>query len=137
MFTVRDAENAMRTFTILAIAIVICVFSHALLINRSSIVGSLYFLFSNVSNVLSGSTLLTILEEGISLMFYRIREALREDRQFKEEVYKQARQEYYREVSEWNTRRIKAETRGETFTEPMPGSDLPKRKKRRFLFFLS
>ena len=131
MFTVRDAENAMRTFTIFAIAIIVCVFLHALLINRSGIVGSFYAVCSNVSNILSASTLLTILEEGISLMFYRIREALREDREFKEAI----RREYYREVSEWNARRIEAEARGETFTEPMPGSDLPKRKKRRFLFF--
>ena len=64
-------------------------------------------------------------------MFYRIREALREDKKFKEEV----RQEVYREISEWNTRRLEAESRGETFTEPPPGQDVVKMKKKRFIFF--
>ena len=49
----------------------------------------------NVSNILSASTRLTILEEGISLMFYRIRLALKEEREIKE----QGRQEAYQEMA--------------------------------------
>ena len=86
----------------------------------------------NVSNILSASTLLTILEEGISLIFYRIRLALKEEREIKE----QGRQEVYQEMSDWNSRRLEAEARGETFTEPPPGHDSLKSKKRkRFIFF--
>jgi len=81
---------------------------------------------SNVSNILSAATLLTILEEGISLIFYRIRLALKE----------QGRQEAYQEVSDWNHRRLEAEARGETFIEPPPGHDsLKPKKKKRFIFF--
>ena len=59
-------------------------------------------------------------------MFYRIRLALKE----------QGRQEAYQEVSDWNRRRLEAEARGKTFTEPPPGHDsLKSRKKKRFIFF--
>ena len=65
-------------------------------------------------------------------MFYRIRLALKEEREIKE----QGRQEAYQEVSDWNSRRLEAEARGETFTEPPPGNDTVKpKKKKRFIFF--
>ena len=65
-------------------------------------------------------------------MFYRIRLALKEEREIKE----QGRQEAYQEVSDWNRRRLEAEARGETFTEPPPGHDsLKPKKKKRFIFF--
>ena len=82
----------------------------------------------NVSNILSGATLLTILEEGISL-------ALKEEREIKE----QGHQEVYQEMSDWNRRRLEAEARGRTFTEPPPGHDSlkPRRKKRIIFFFIS
>ena len=38
-------------------------------------------------------------------MFYRIRLALKEEREIKE----QSRQEAYQEVSDWNSRRLEAE----------------------------
>ena len=60
-----------------------------------------------------------------------LRRTREERRKNREEDYKQALQE----VSEWNTRRLDAESLGETFTEPVPGHDLPRRKRRRFLFF--
>ena len=65
-------------------------------------------------------------------MFYRIRLALKEESEIKE----QGRQEAYQEVSDWNSRRLEAEARGKTFTEPPPGHDsLKPRKKKRFIFF--
>ena len=65
-------------------------------------------------------------------MFYRIRLALKEEREIKE----QGRQEAYQEMSDWNSRRLEAEARGETFTEPPPGHDsLKAQKKKRFIFF--
>ena len=65
-------------------------------------------------------------------MFYRIRLALKEEREIKE----QGRQEAYQEVSDWNSRRLEAEARDEPFTEPPPGHDsLKPKKKKRFIFF--
>ena len=120
------------TFIIFAIAVIVGIFLHELVLKRNSITISLYTIVNNVSNILSAATLLTIFEEGISLMFYRIREAIRLDREFKDAT----RREVYQEVDDWNTRRLEAEARGETFTEPPPGHDsLKPKKKKRFIFF--
>ena len=71
LFTVRDAENAMITFTIFAIAVIIGIFLHELVLKRNGIVNFLYAVADNVSKILSAATLLTIFEEGISVMFFR------------------------------------------------------------------
>ena len=128
MFTVRDAENAMITFTVFAIATVIAVFLHEIVLKRNSITQGLYAIAHNVSEILSAATLLTLLDEGVDIMF--LRRTREERRKQREEGYKQAIQEF----SEWNTRRLEAEERGDTFTEPPPGQDVEPKKKR-FIFF--
>ena len=130
VFTVRDAENAMMTFTVFAIATVVGVFLHEIVLKRNGITNGLYAVMHNVSGILSAATLLTLIDEGIDIMFLR---RTREERQRQhEEGYKQAMQEF----SEWNNRRLEAEARGETFTEPPPGKDTVKpEKKKRFIFF--
>ena len=42
IFTVRDAENAMITFTVFAIATVIAMFLHEIVLKRNSITQGLY-----------------------------------------------------------------------------------------------
>ena len=67
----------MTAFTIIAIAITVIIFFHALLIKQklpitlNTIVNSLSAVVGNVSGVLSGATLLTILLEGADIMFFR------------------------------------------------------------------
>ena len=136
MFTVRDAENAMQTFSIFATAVMIGIFFQELLVARGGIVSCLYAIASHVSHILPAATLLTLLIEGSDIMFLRrTREELSklkaERQQFREEIY----QKVLEEVEAWNTHRLEAESRGESFNEPLPGSDRPKHKKRRFLFF--
>ena len=77
LFTVRNAKHAMTAFAIFAIAITVIIFFHGLLIKHklpitlNTIVGSFSAVVGNVSNVLSGATLLTILLEGADIMFFR------------------------------------------------------------------
>ena len=78
------------TFTIFAIAVIVGIFLYEIVLKRNSIVSFLYTVVVNVSSVLSAATLLTLFEEGISLMFLRRareeRAKLREERkQFKAE----------------------------------------------------
>ena len=66
-------------------------------------------------------------------MFQRIRDTLKRERELKAQVSAEARAEgkeegraegraeAYREMAEWNSRRLAAEARGEKFTEPPPG----------------
>ena len=130
VFTVRDAENAMMTFTVFAIATVIGVFLHEIVLKRNSITDGLYAVMHNISEILSAATLLTLIDEGIDIMFLR---RTREERKKNREAdYEQA----LSEVTEWNNRRLEAEARGEAFTESPPGKDTVKpQKKKRFIFF--
>ena len=118
----------MITFTVFAIATVVAVFLHEIVLKRNSITQGLYAIAHNVSEILSAATLLTLLDEGVDIMF--LRRTREERRKQREEGYKQAIQEF----SEWNTRRLEAEERGDTFTEPPPGQDVEPKKKR-FIFF--
>ena len=81
--------------------------------------------------------MLTILEEGIDIMFQRIRDTLKKEKQLIAEVTAKAiaegraegkaegraegKAEAYQEVAAWDERRRQAESRGEPFTEPLPG----------------
>ena len=84
----------MFVFSIFAVAIIIGIFSFELLIRGSGILKSLGVVLGNVSSVLSGSTLLTIFEEGVNLMFFRrareerakLKEEKRELEELKEEI---------------------------------------------------
>ena len=67
----------MTAFMIFAIAITVSIFFHALLIQHklpitlNTIVNSFSAVVGNVSSILSGATLLTILLEGADIMFFR------------------------------------------------------------------
>lgn len=71
VFTIRDAENAMMTFTVFVIATVIGVFLHEIVLKRNSITDRLYAVMHNISEILSAATLLTLIDEGIDIMFLR------------------------------------------------------------------
>ena len=83
----------MFVFSIFAVAIIIGIFSFELLIRGSGILKSLGVVLGNVSSVLSGSTLLTIFEEGINFMFFRRareeRAKLKEEKRELEELKKE------------------------------------------------
>jgi len=140
MFTVRNAENAMITFTIFALFCLLVVLLHEILLKRQSFLEALYTIARNISRIMSAATMLTIFEEGIDIMFQRIRDTLKRAKVLKAQVSAEARAEgkaegraegkaegraegkaeVYREVAEWNNRRMAAEARGEKFTEPPP-----------------
>ena len=78
---------------------------------------------------MSAATMLTILEEGIDVMFQRIRDTLRKEKQLIAEVTAKAKAEVYQEVAEWDQRRRQAEMLGEPFTEPPPAPPEKRPKK--------
>ncbi len=180
IFTVRNAENAMITFTIFALSSLLVVLFHEILIKNQSFVDALYSVGRNITQIMSAATMLTIFEEATDIMFQRIRDTLKKERELKAQVSAEAkakgraegraegivegraegivegraegitqgraegivegraegitqgraegraegitqgRAETYREIAEWNTRRMAAEERGEKFTEPPP-----------------
>ena len=94
LFTVRDAENAMTAFTIFTIAVIVGMLLHELLIKGNNILSFLYVVVSNVSNILSAATLITVFEEGFNLMLFRrareerakLKEEKRELEELKQEI---------------------------------------------------
>ena len=128
MFTVRNAENAMITFMIFAMFCLLFVLLHEMLLKSQNFSDALYTIARNMSGIMSAATMLTIFEEAIDIMFQRIRDTLKRERELKAQVSAEAKAEgkaegkaeVYREVAEWNRRRMEAEARGEKFTEPPP-----------------
>ena len=116
IFTVRNAENAMITFCIFAIALLVAVFLHQFVLMESSVVDAFYTVAYNISKIMSAATMLTISEEGIDIMFQRIRDTLKKE----EQLIAKAKDEVYKEIEDWDQRRKQAEARGEPFTEPPP-----------------
>ena len=125
MFAVRDAENAMITFSIFVIALLVGVFLHQFVLKGEGFTDSLYAVADNISKIMSAATMLTILEEGIDIMFQRIRDTLKKE----EQLIAKAKDEVYQEIEEWDRRRKQAEERGESFTEPPPTSREKRSKK--------
>ena len=124
MFTVRNAENAMITFMIFAMFCLLFVLLHEMLLKSQNFSDALYTIARNMSGIMSTATMLTIFEEAIDIMFQRIRDTLKRERELKAQVSAEAKAEgkaeVYRQVAEWNRRRMEAEARGEKFTEPPP-----------------
>lgn len=102
MFTVRDAEDAMITFSIFAFSIIVGVFLHALILKSSGISEAFYTVAYNVSKILSASTLLTIFEEGVDIMFRRLRASLTRDKKLKSEAYSQGYKDGYEKAKAEN-----------------------------------
>ncbi|RKU18268.1 hypothetical protein C6500_13450 [Candidatus Poribacteria bacterium] len=74
--------------------------------------------------IMSAATTLTFIEEGLDVMFQRLRDTLKREQKIKaeSEARGEARgaEKVYQEVAAWNVRRMEAEARGEKFTEPPP-----------------
>ena len=124
MFTVRNAESAMVAFAIFAIASLATVFLHEILLKSKGVLEALYTIADNFPKIMSAATTLTFIEEGIDVMFQRLRDSLKREKELRAESEARGeargKAEVYQEVAEWNARRIAAEARGEQFTEPPP-----------------
>ena len=120
MFTVRNAEGAMVAFAIFAIASLATVFLHEILLRSKVFLEALYTIADNFPKIMSAATTLTFIEEGIDVMFQRLRDSLKRERKIRAESEARGEAKVYQEVAEWNARRIAAEARGEKFTEPPP-----------------
>ncbi len=124
MFTVRNAEGAMVAFAIFAMASLATVFLHEILLKSKGFLEALYTIADNFPKIMSAATTLTFIEEGIDVMFQRLRDSLKREKEIKAESEARGeargKAEIYQAVAAWNARRMEAEARGEKFTEPPP-----------------
>ena len=130
MFTVRNTESAMVAFAIFAMASIATVFLHEILLKSKGVLETLYTIADNFPKIMSAATTLTFIEEGMDVMFQRLRDSLKREREIKaeSEARGEARGEarVYQEVAEWNARRMEAEARGEKISRSRPQ---PRHKK--------
>ena len=129
LFTVRDAEDAVVRFTLLLFAILIGIFLHEILLEKQVWRDALYTMLGSKPHALAWATGLTISMEGYIIMFTRLKDYQdRRKKRFAEAEAKgkaEGRAEVYQEIAEWNNRRLAAEERNETFTEPFPDPPEP------------
>lgn len=90
---------------------------------------ALYKTLKSKPHALAWATGLTMSLEGGVIMFSRLQDYRdKRKRRFDEakaEGKAEGRAEIYREIAEWNNRRLAAEARNEPFTEPFPSPPEP------------
>lgn len=90
----------MMTFTIFAIAVIVGIFLYEIVLKRNNIVSFLYTVVVNVSSILSAATLLTLFEEGISLMFLRLAREERAKLKAEKAEFKEEKEQFKAEKDE-------------------------------------
>ena len=112
----------MIAFAIIGFACLTTVFLHEIWLKGKDALEALYTIANNFPKIMSAATMLTFIEEGIDIMFQRLRDSLTREKKLKEESEARGAAKVYKEIADWNTRRMKAEARNEPFTEPPPGT---------------
>ena len=129
LFTVRSAEVALVTFTMLTLGYLIIGMLYAKNLMGKSWVETFAFLYRNGPTFLANVTIFILFEEGIDLMFTRLRESRKRDQRLiskgkvegKAEGRVEGRAEAYQEMRiAWEQRREDAEAKGLEFNEPRP-----------------
>ena len=98
LFTVKDAQKALSTFAIFAVACIIVVFLHSILLKGKSFLEALSSITSSVRGITGVSTLLTLIVEGFDIMFGRTRNTLKREK----ELIDRGERRLYKRVSRWN-----------------------------------
>ena len=129
LFTVRSAEIALVTFAMLTLGyLIIGVLYEKNLMGKNW--GEVFIsLYKNAPIFMANATIFILFEEGIDIMFIRLRESLKRDKRLiskgraeaYQEAYREAYQEAYQEMqAAWEQRRKEAEAKGLEFNEPRP-----------------
>ena len=142
IFTVRDAESAVVTYTILGFVYIVGIFIYKWVTGWESFLSGLVLLDANYPRFNRAALGLIIFTEGVDIMFRRYREwrvehaerlakataagreqGIAEGRtQGIAEGRTQGIAEAYQAIAAWNARRLEAEAKGLPFDEPPPGN---------------
>ena len=130
IFTVRDAESAVVTYTILGFVYIVGLFIYKWVTGWESFLSTLVLLDANYPRFNRAALVLIIFTEGVDIMFRRYREwrveyaerLAKATAAGRAEGLEQGRAEAYQAIAAWNTRRLDAEAKGLPFDEPPPGN---------------
>ena len=90
LFTVKDAEKTTILFGLFSLIIIFLVYTYGVL--ADGWLHSILNVCSNITNIVSASTLFVIFEEGADMLFFRrYREARKREREMMEDLSKRIR----------------------------------------------
>ena len=135
LFTVRDAESAIITYTVLGLLYIIGICLHELVTGWNGMLQMLVKLDAMSSAFNRTAIALIIFKEGADIMLRRFNEWRAEHAQSLqkakeqgieqgiEQGMEQGRAEAYQAIDAWNERRLAAEAKGIPFNEPPPSQN--------------
>ena len=130
IFTVRDAESAVVTYTVLLFFYIVGISVHQWITGWNGTLAVLVELDTNYPRFNRAALAWIIFKEGVDIMLRRYNEWRAEHAQNLEkaraagiaEGMEQGKAELYQEIISWNERRLEAEAKGFPFNEPIPGN---------------
>ena len=128
LFTVRDAESAIITYTVLGLLYIIGICLYELIIGWNGVLQMLEKLDTMSPTFNRTAIAFIIFKEGVDIMLRRFNEWRAEHahslekakEQGIEQGIEQGRAEAYQAIDAWNKRRLSAEAKGVPFNEPPP-----------------
>ncbi len=141
IFTVRDAESAVVTYTILLLIYIVGICIYKWITGWNGTMAVLVELDTNYPRFNRTAVAWIICKEGVDIMLRRYNEWRVEHAQNLEkaraegiaegvekgiaEGVEKGKAELYQEIISWNARRLEAEAKGIPFNEPIPGNGTP------------
>ena len=141
IFTVRDAESAVVTYTILLFIYIVGICVYKWITGWNGTLAVLVALDTNYQRFNKGAVAWIICKEGVDIMLRRYNEWRVEHAQNLEkaraegitegvekgiaEGVEKGKAELYQEIVSWNARRLEAEAKNIPFNEPIPGNGTP------------
>ena len=131
LFTVRDAESAIITYTVLGLLYIIGICLYELVAGWKGVL-EVFVKLDAMSPAFNRTAIAFIVfKEGVDIMLRRYKEWRAEHaenlakakKQGIEQGIEQGRAEAYQAIAAWNTRRLAAEAKGIPFNEPPPAQN--------------
>ena len=131
LFTVRDAESAIITYTVLGLLYIIGICLHEFVTGWNGVLQLLRKLDATSPVFNRTAIALIIFKEGVDIMLRRFNEwrvehaqsLAKAKEQGLEQGLEQGRAEAYQAIAAWNARRLEAEAKGIPFNEPPPSQN--------------
>ena len=131
LFTVRDVESAVVTYTVLGFLYIVGIYLYELVTGWNGVLQMLMRLEATSSVFNQTAIAFIVFREGVDIMLRRFNEwrvehaqsLAKAKEQGIEQGIEQGRTEAYRAIAAWNRRRLEAEAKGIPFSEPPPSQN--------------
>ena len=131
LFTVRDVESAVVTYTVLGFLYIVGICLYELVTGWNGVLQMLMRLEATSAAFNQTAIAFIVFREGVDIMLRRFNEwrvehaqsLAKAKEQGIEQGIEQGRTEAYRAIAAWNRRRIEAEAQGIPFNEPPPSQN--------------